>query len=548
MGNFHKGEQQKALTEAEKLLAITPDYWKDGIMREYALWATDTLGMWKTKEPEMFAEGIHKVNELMIDPHMSEQTRRSVATGYFRASLDPDSRNIGPLFDYLHRFPQDVATTVEQEWRSDSDAVWYQFVTKASDIYRYPLGTNQEQLNIAAMKSDLDYAQRALPQIKDLSLRDKATEQLIYAFTDIDYRDLDTARALVGLIQDDYIRSQAEETIQLEVERENRGETSAWKKMEQVRRVSKANKNYLADLLGFGTEVSGKIAFDEFYKRTGHMNVTSARSEPGQNSIDAFGKEVARIKDQVGVTVNLDWDAVANILDEGRIKSMWENEEVVNERKKTMNYDYTARRDEVERGLGNKAKGGARDPHPIYGAVYSPNGRDEYFGAALGYGMCFVKLKTENIAERTSVIYDDSFNVFSDFPVLWSDATEVKAMANVLDHQTAHKYVEAQVLNGVQASDIDSINIPKAVLEQTLYENGQEAVSRIQQQIVELRKKYPDVQINILEQADAKKIKELLPKYFSRIYPGTEEYWDKVASGGSKIDFDSILNNLALAA
>lgn len=478
----------------------------------------------------------NKYKQLLLDPNVSELTRRCIATGYFEKSLDPDSQNVEGLYHYLQKYPEHIGISVDGEWKNDPDSMWYEFVMKSSDVYRYRLGKEDEKDLIALMRSDLDYAQRGLANIQNPNLRDKVAEQLVYALTDIDFRDLQTAHEIAARIENEYHRQQAEEIIALEIERERRGETSAWKKMERVRREAVVNKNYLADLLGFGTPEGRKQAEVEFYKRTGHLNVNSERLDSSPGSGEQLVKEIERIEGQVGLTVNLSWEAIPSLLETGNIYSMWDSDEVLRNRRDTVKYNYTERRDEIERKLGNRSKGGARDPHPVYGAVYSPNDRDEFFGAAPRYGFSYVKLKTENIKDRTTIVYDDSFNVFSDFPMTWDQATEVKAMLNVLKHQTAHKYVEAQVLNGISRSDIESINISKAEL-QFMY-NGQEAarVRYVLGEIENLKRKYPEIKINIIKDADIDKYIELLPTFKSPVMPGEIEALRELSEKTKHID------------
>jgi hypothetical protein len=125
------------------------------------------------------------------------------------------------------------------------------------------------------------------------------------------------------------------------------------------------------------------------------------------------------------------------------------------------------------------------DPQPIYGAVTSPNGRDEHLGAAPGgYGGLFIELDNDRIADRCIVTPRDSFYVPTrDMRVPFSEAAEVVAINNLVDAS----YVEAQILGGVTLSDVKSVNVPSSWRED------------LGDMLEKIRTEYPHIAINFVE-------------------------------------------------
>jgi hypothetical protein len=139
------------------------------------------------------------------------------------------------------------------------------------------------------------------------------------------------------------------------------------------------------------------------------------------------------------------------------------------------------------------------DPHPLYGAGSSPNNRDEFYGGTGGgYGETFLVLKSDRIRDRTSFCYDDSFDGYHDWMLDWNGGITAKAIHNLNGSHSRHGYVEAQILGGVTLDDIESINIPSDALSG---ENkfGWSVGTNVLTRIEELRQKYPNIKINIVE-------------------------------------------------
>lgn len=496
---------------ALSFLERVPEHWRDTYIRSAVLGIINHTGI-NISETSL-TETMKIATTLILDPHVSQETFEIIATSYLKESLRPEARNIKTAFHFLKAHADKVVSYVNGEKVASSDHAWLKFIMSASDLYRYQLNGQDDEEKITLGNKDIDFAYRSLVRIESSELRDLASEQLVYAYTDVDYRDLERAREIAALVSDENIRKRCEEQIELEIEREAKGETSSWKKMEGVKRNSATNSQFLIDLLGFGTKEANDKA-RHTYRENVNINLSAATKEPSDETSKEFGAEKEKIKDSVGVSINMSWDSILQTLDTGRLISIWENKKEMSERNTSMEYHYATRRDEIERKLDNRAKGGARDPHPVYGAVWSPNGRDEFFGPAWRYGGCFVKLRTDGIKGRTTATYDDSFNGFNDYPMLWEDMVSAEAMLNLTQFGARHKYVETQILGGVTTDDIESINIPRLILEELEDKSGPEAVTRVLLKIEELKQRFPDIAINIIEEANAKKMLEMLPMFY----------------------------------
>lgn len=287
------------------------------------------------------------------------------------------------------------------------------------------------------------------------------------------------------------------EEIKLEIERRQRGETTTWKKMEKVRKNSEGNVKYLKELFGYSSLEGLQKTRKEYYEI--FQKTLDANYPFDQEKRVKLEEEIQRINEDFTVTVNMTWANVIKSLEAGKVISIWENPEVMRLRNKHNKYNYEYRRDEIERLVGNRSKGGRRDPHPIYAAAASPNKRDEYYGGTGGgYGECFLVLKTDKIRERTSFCYDDSFDGYNRWLVDWEGGIVAKAIHNLNDSQSMHGYVEAQILGGVALDDIESINISSNAIDGE-NEYGWSVGSDVLGKIEQLRKQYPEIKINIVE-------------------------------------------------
>lgn len=171
---------------------------------------------------------------------------------------------------------------------------------------------------------------------------------------------------------------------------------------------------------------------------------------------DTITAEVGRIKDKIGVSINIDIDNLAKILIEPphRFRSTFENAS----RGQLDGYN-------IHRDLGEEAMGVRRlatdllsDPQPIYGAITSPNGRDEVLGGAgAGFGGAFVELDVDRIADRTLAVPLDSGRYWKTrlMRVPLDYAARFAAINNVANK----RYPEAIIMGGVNVSDIKKINI-----------------------------------------------------------------------------------------
>jgi hypothetical protein len=183
------------------------------------------------------------------------------------------------------------------------------------------------------------------------------------------------------------------------------------------------------------------------------------------------------------VTINLAFVNIARVLDAGRCKSCWETN--------TRDFgDYNSKRHSVERTMGIRSKGTELDPHPIYGAVATSHGGQLETGAAPTYGGCFFTLKKDHIQDRTMLSFGDSFRrrdmSTEDHDRLRFVLDDVAVAKATMEHEKSkqgYMYIEAQVLGGVQLSDIESVCIPRSA-----------QTSDVLDQVDTWGKQYPDIQ------------------------------------------------------
>lgn len=518
--------------EGMKILQMVPERWRDSYVRSFAKWTY--INIFNDDVNPNSQTAIARQMNTFITRLISIDTMRIIGTEYFYNSLDPKTQNARFAYSLLLGRQNQIRPRNEREGVSNDDCLWFDFVQKVGDLYRYDLSSGDIEEKKKMARDDLDIAYKATQRIVDPQTRDTAYEHLVYAYTDADYKDLQRAEEIVSKMNNPAIAQNAREEIELEKEREEKGLTTSWKKIEKVKRHSNENAQLLIDLLGFSTKEGMEQAKHVYYTKSPleHTSVRAKQVEPSEQNSQALRNEVERIQEQVGISTNLSWESVKLFLRTGRIVSIWENLEELEKRNKTRSYHYGRRRDEVERMLGNRAKGGASDPHPIYAALWSPNGRDEFFGAAFPYGECFVKMKNQRVEGRTSLTFDDSFNGFRDFPTTYEHGPTLKAMMNLIDNETMHGYVEAQILEGATIEDVESVNIPKLVLQEIQKKHGTVGVQRALDEINELRKQHPGIQINIIQEASASKIVELLSSYYlgpAAYRTSMEEYYKELA-------------------
>ncbi|MEO6761833.1 MAG: hypothetical protein ABI220_05745 [Candidatus Saccharimonadales bacterium] len=203
---------------------------------------------------------------------------------------------------------------------------------------------------------------------------------------------------------------------------------------------------------------------------------------------EAVNAETERIKADIGVSINISADNILRILQEPpyRFQSTFENSS------RGTNDGYNLHRDLAEEAMGVRrvATDMICDPQPIYGAVTSPNGRDEFFGGAgSGFGSVFVELDTNSIADRTVAVPLDSGRYWDTrtMQVPLDYAARFAAINNI----TQNKYPEAIIMGGVSVDDIKVIKISSG---------DSSAVSRITSVVREL---YPDIKVEVVDQKRA---------------------------------------------
>lgn len=203
---------------------------------------------------------------------------------------------------------------------------------------------------------------------------------------------------------------------------------------------------------------------------------------------DTIDAEVNRIKDKIGVSINISIDNLAKILTEPphRFKSTFENAS----RGQLDGYN-------IHRDLGEEAMGVRRlatdmlsDPQPIYGAITSPNGRDKVLGGAgAGFGGAFVELDVDHIADRTLAVPLDSGGYWRTriMRVPLDYAARFAAINNIANK----KYPEAIIMGGVNVSDIKKINIDV---------NDEEHARTLVDVVHEL---YPEIEVAFVDRHEA---------------------------------------------
>lgn len=270
-------------------------------------------------------------------------------------------------------------------------------------------------------------------------------------------------------------------------------------KVEHILQAVPNAREAVGKMLAFRQEVlTAQEVYMGVIKKKAYQNTTAFQLWATGHYKDDFGSrngrddiedEARRIEPTLGVSVNLSPEALKAIMlsPPYRFKSIYE----VSAR--TAMYDIDRDREEVGMGIRTPSRL-LCEPQPIYGAVMSANGRDEYLGGAPGgYGALFVELNTNNIKDRTVVIPRDSFfGPTQGFPVDFEHASEVVAVNNI----TNAKYAEAQILGGVTASDIKTICIDKKMM------------PYVGDMIQGIRQAYPDLEIREVDSSVAARSKQ----------------------------------------
>lgn len=440
-------------------------------------------------------EALDEVSRYVFSKEVVLEGVDRFASDLFIAGLRPESGNAPLIYDFCQRYADKVRLSTEKLGDKGTDLVWYDFSVTMADLYRYQFREGEEDEAVKKAKLDLNYAYKGIFNISNVEIKDKAISNLIYALTDEQIGDIEIAKSFLNIVEDKDTKKDLEVEIQLEKERVDRGESTTWKKMEKVIRTSGQNEILLTSYFGCGLE---ELSESEKAQITAKLGSYHEYSKEKKEQLD---QETKKVGGGFHVTINMTWQNVLDVLNSGRVLSAWENQKTIEERDKMWSISsgkYSIKRDRIERMLGNRAKGGSRDPHPIYGAAASENGRDELYGGAGGsYGECFLILKTESIKNKTSFCYDDSFYFFGNWLLDWNGGIVAKALHNLnngysKEGESKHGYVEAQILGGVSVDDIESINIPSSAIQADIQNNFLVEVEDLQQ-------KYPGIKINIIK-------------------------------------------------
>lgn len=324
-----------------------------------------------------------------------------------------------------------------------------------TDTYRYNLDRGVYESSISRARQEREFVLQMLTRLEGPSLKELATIRIFDYLLDPDLGDIDLAAQFLAGVSDPDLKSFLE-TVLLEAnERIKRGEPKHVETIKRVNGVSAANRDELVKLLGFD-------------------------NPEDQQKLE---EEIERVRSTQRVSVNRSFTSVLRVFNGvRRFMTSWELH--------TRGSSYDVQRDSVEREMGIRSKGTREDPHPIYGAVYSENGRDEKLGGAGGaYGECFFILKNERVKDRTTFTYGDSFSEYRPYVLDWEDATYAKAMLNL----RKGSYVEAQILGGVTIDDIESVHVP--VRHDSIPQNAQ----GIEKELERLRAEFPTIKFVTIE-------------------------------------------------
>jgi hypothetical protein len=114
--------------------------------------------------------------------------------------------------------------------------------------------------------------------------------------------------------------------------------------------------------------------------------------------------------------------------------------------------------------LGTYTRSG-ESSHPVYGQLVVNLENEMENASQEGYGKIFLKLRTEQIKDRTLFVVGDSINDAHNFnqQLDWDNAVRARAFLNGLignngvDRRSLPPYLEAQIMGGVRIEDIEEI-------------------------------------------------------------------------------------------
>lgn len=339
---------------------------------------------------------------------------------------------------YLYGGKKDVHLPYKKEKGYIRDYNLSNFVDIVVDPFRYPLNDEVYEKNLPKLKADIDLSIKAVNEIKDPQIGDKAREKIILALMEPDLLDREKALDLARKIHDISLK---EKMISYVEDPKNKIE----RVIEKVKSVSERNMAII--------------------KATRLRPEDRERFEDKSEDREKYEKELENVEATHRVSYNVPWHKAIKILVEGRIKTVRDAGLSWHEA------GYTSRaRETTEKNLSIRATGSKNDRHPISGAMYSKNGHDEKFGAAGQYGDSFLLLKNDNIKNRTFFYDGDSGFGKITSCIDWESAKKLKALKEVSKRGTndsfpfSQDYIEALVLGGVTIEDIESVNINKGQL------------------------------------------------------------------------------------
>jgi len=215
-------------------------------------------------------------------------------------------------------------------------------------------------------------------------------------------------------------------------------------------------------------------------------------------------REIREVKGNTRVAVRLPFDVIAKVLKSKRYSTVFDTNSTQGE---IVNNEYRERRHKFEIEHRIRASGGLLDQHPVYGGVgIYKNGKLDASGIPVDYGSSFFVLKPE-VEKRTLLHSRDSLNAWErdmhrpvelrlgnikDLSFVYDDVAVVK-VASKYNANMQHMLgiLETQILGGVELKDIESFNISLEGLSNKI-------VAEQEQLIQEWRKKYPDIEFNVI--------------------------------------------------
>ena len=307
------------------------------------------------------------------------------------------------------------------------------------DIFDFSKDEAEDISNSILLRSYSEKLLDRLPQERQQVL----LPYFISHYLDIDFGDLEKAKALISRIQDAQVRESLLEGIPKSLEETRR---TPEKIREKFRLASKENASRIYEELSY------------------------------THGDDVVNKLIGDIQKNAFYSININLQSIIRVLERGRVASNWIGTGRYQDNISSM-FKLKQAKDETEKFLGIRGKGTKKDPHPIYAAMGYANGREEITGAAAfaQYGKCYIKLKPDFVRETAIFVLGDSMTANLQDPkqgeklvakVLDIEGSAIGKAKLELDPNEKKKYgyVETILTQGLTVDDIDEIVIPDSEL------------------------------------------------------------------------------------